>query len=345
MLSHFDRTRFEICAYTTNSVEDKKTLIFKALFDSYKSLVGLSDEEAANLIHADGVQILIDLSGHTALNRLTVFAYKPAPVQASWLGYFASTGVKEIDYLIGDPYVTPPHEESHFCEIIKRLPETYFCFTPPDVDVQVKTLPAVNNGFITFGCFNNFTKVNETVISLWARILHSVEGSKIFMKTGQLKDPAVVAETIALFAKYGAPAERLLFEGESSLKEYFESYNKVDIALDPFPFPGGTTSAQALWMGVPVLTIKGNRFISHNGETIAHNSGQGEWIAENEDDYLAKAIRFASDIPALARLRSGLRTQVLASPLFDAQRFARNFETAMLEIWENYRQSRTGNQA
>lgn len=340
VLSNLDCTKLELYAYTNNLHQDDLTLRMKKGFASYKSLVGLTDRAAANFIHGDGVQILIDLSGHSALNRLPLFALKPAPVQASWLGYCGTTGLREIDYVIGDPFVTPTHEENHFLEKIRRLPECYFCFTPPDFAIEVGGLPALKKGYVTFGCFNNFSKINESVIDLWAKVLHAVDQSRLFLKAGQLASPEVVRETIASFGSRGIPPERLDFEGLTTLQHYFESYNKIDIALDPFPFPGGATSAQALWMGVPVLTRKGRRFVSHNGETIAHNAGLSGWVAEDENDYVQKAVRFSSDLPALAKLRAKLRAQVLASPLFDARRFARNFETALFEIWEDYKEGR-----
>lgn len=337
VLSSFDRSKLELFAYTASAYEDSITNRLKNYFHSYKSFLGLSDVECANLVYSDSVNILIDLSGHTAGNRLPVFAIKPAPIQISWLGYSGTTGVPEIDYVLGDPYVTPPDEECHFSEKVKRLSETYYCFTPPKADIQIYDLPALTSGRITFGCFNNFTKVSADVISLWAKVLSQVDGSQLFLKAKQLSEPRVVEDTRALLRSLGVSSERLLIEGPSNRVEYLSSYNKVDIALDPFPYPGGTTSVEALWMGVPVLTKKGNSFIAHNGETIAHNSGQADWIAEDEADYIAKAIHFSSDLQALAKLRSGLRAQVLASPLFDAERFARNFEKAMFEIWEDYK--------
>ena len=342
-LDKLDSKKFNVIAYTNHSQQDFVTLRLRSFFSCFQEIFRFNDEETANLIHSDNLNILIDLSGHTAFNRLPVFAYRPAPIQISWLGYCASTGVEEIDFIIGDPYVTPQIEEVHFSERIKRLPETYLCFTPPDVDVQPNDLPAIKNGYVTFGCFSNFTKVNRSVIELWAKILLAVDGSKLFLKAAQLGDSYVIAETVALFAFFGVTSERLIFEGRTDKISYFKSYNRIDIVLDPFPFPGATTSAQALWMGVPVLTKKGNRFISHNGETIAHNSGQADWIAENDSDYIEKAIRFSSNIQGLAKLRSGLRAQVLASPLFDADRFARNFEKAMLEIWEDYSSGKQNN--
>ena len=336
VISNLDKNRVELIAYANNSYEDQLTFRFKIAFCSFKSIAGLDDEEAARLIHSDGVQILIDLSGHTALNRLPVFAYKPAPVQVSWLGYCGTTGLSEIDYILGDSYVTPPSEESHFSEKIKRLPENYICMTQPDVGVEVQDLPALKNGYITFGSFNNFSKVNESVIRLWAKILLTVERSCLFLKAGQLADPKVITDTVSIFQSLGISSERLSFEGHKNRFEHFDAYNKVDIGLDTFPYNGVTTTAEALWMGVPVIAKKGSRFVAHNGETICHNTGLSDWIAQDENEYYEKAVRFSSDLRYLASLRAGLRNQVLASPLFNAERFAGNFEKAMFELWDDY---------
>ncbi len=339
-LSNLDQTKFELIGYTNNSFEDELTLRLKSFFGLYKSLVGLGDEEAAKAIYDDDVQILIDLSGHTALNRLPVFAHKPAAVQLSWLGYCGTTGVDEIDYILGDSYVTPPSEENHFSEKIKRLPENYICMTPPNVGVEVHTLSALKNGYITFGCFNNFSKVNESVIRLWARIMLQVHGSRLFLKAGQLADTSVIRDTVSMFQSLGISSERLSFEGHKNPAEHFDAYNKVDIGLDTFPYNGVTTTAEALWMGVPVLTKKGDCFVSHNGETICHHTGLSDWIAEDENDYYEKAVRFSSDFEALAKLRAGLREKILTSPLFAAERFARRFEDAMFELWSDYNMGR-----
>ena len=336
VVSNLDQSKLECIGYTNNHYEDNTTLQIKKNFSAYKSIVGINDYESAKLIHSDGVQILVDLSGHTALNRLPVFGYKPSPVQVSWLGYWATTGVAEIDYVLGDPIVTPLNEAHHFSERITRLPETYFCFSPPDYDISVTTLPALHNGYVTYGCFNNFSKINENVIALWARILTSVPGSKLYLKASQLDNSGIVQNAVNLFSEHGIAKNRLIFEGRSDRVDYLRSYNKVDITLDPFPYPGGTTSVESLWMGVPVLTKKGSFFIAHNGETIAHSSGQASWIAEDKEDYLRKAIHFSNELPYLSKLRNALRPQLLESPLLDSVKFARNFENKMYEIWESY---------
>ena len=336
VLSRIDQSKYELFAFMNNSHEDETTERLKSFFSCYNKIFGFSNMKVAEIIHSAGINILIDLSGHTALNRLPVFALKPAPVQVTWLGYFATTGVKEIDYILGDHFVIPVNEEHHFSEKIKRLPETYFCFTQPNVSLEINELPAIKNGHITFGCFNNFSKVNEEVISLWARLLIAVEGSRLFLKARQLQDPCILMRTIDTFRSLGVSSERLILEGQTSRLQYFKSYHKVDIGLDPFPYPGGTTSVESLWMGVPVITKKGKSFIAHNGETIAKNSGQEDWIALDESQYLEKAIHFSSDLKSLNDLRARLRGQILASPLFDAERFARNFELALSEMWTEY---------
>jgi protein O-GlcNAc transferase len=293
-------------------------------------------EGLARRIRADGIDILIDLAGHTAHNRLPVFAWKPAPVQIAWLGYFATTGLAAMDYILADRWVLPPEEEGGFVERPWRLPDSYYCFTPPDTPVDVNSLPSLQNGYITFGCFNKLTKVNERVIACWARILQATPGSRLFLKSKALGNPSVAADYRERFVRHGIESGRLRLEGASPREAYLAAYHAVDIALDPFPFPGGTTSVEGLWMGVPVLTLTGDRFIGHQGETILQSAGLPEWIAENEDDYVAKAAAFASDPEQLAVLRAGLRDQVLASPLFDAPRFARNLEEALRGMWRKW---------
>jgi protein O-GlcNAc transferase len=334
LLAQLDHTRVELIAYPTHGVIDELTTRIRPYFAEWKPLPGLSDEAAARLIHGDGVHVLIDLAGHTSRNRLPVFAWKPAPVQASWLGYFATTGLAEMDYLLADKNVVPHAEEGNFTEAIWRLPESYMCFTEPAHTLDVARLPALTTGYVTFGCFNNLVKMNDAVVALWARVLQAVPGSRLFLKTKQLSDSMICEATRQRFARRGISPDRLLLEGGSPRAELLAAYRKVDIALDPFPYPGGTTSVEALWMGVPVITRCGDRFLAHVGETIAHNAGLSDWIAADEDNYVAKAVTFTSDLERLNELRAGLREQVLASPLFDAPRFARNFEAALWGMWQ-----------
>ena len=299
----------------------------------WKPIYGQTDEAAANMIYADGVHILLDLSGHTADNRLPMFGYKPSPVQASWLGYFATTGLNEMDYLIGDPYVTPPEDDDQFTEKVWRLPETRWCFTPPDVDIEVSVPPAVNHGYVTFGCFNNITKFNDKVVALWTKVLNAIPNSRLLLKAKQFRDQMARESIIQRFAAHGIDSKRINLEGPEDRQKYFAAYNKIDIALDPFPFTGGTTSVESLWMGVPLVTLAGDSLISRQGVGVLMNAGLPDWIAEDEEEYVAKAVLFASDLDKLASLRAGLRSQVLASPLFDAPRFAQNIENALWAMW------------
>jgi predicted O-linked N-acetylglucosamine transferase (SPINDLY family) len=336
VLAQIDPSRMELIAYPTDYKADELTARITPYFSAWKPLVGLSDKAAAGLIHGDGIHVLLDCSGHTAKNRLPVFAWKPAPVQASWLGYSATTGLAEMDYLLGDPYVTPAGEEGHFTETVWRLPETYQCLTPPDVPLKVGPLPALSSGSITFGSFNNLVKVNDAVVTLWAKVLKAVSGSRLFLKAKQLNDPGVRDTTRQRFAAWGITPDRLVLEGTSQRAKTLEAHNRVDIILSPFPYPGVTTSAEGVWMGVPVITRRGDCFLHHMGESIAHNAGLADWIAEDDDDYVAKAIQHTADLGRLAALRNILRQQVLASPLFDAPRFARHLEAALWGMWERW---------
>ncbi|WP_411879208.1 tetratricopeptide repeat protein [Polaromonas sp. YR568] len=328
--------RLELFAYPTFTCDDETSARLRACCKSWHSVVGLSDEALAQRITEDGIDILIDLSGHTAHNRLTMFAWKPAPIQVSWLGYFATTGVAAIDYFIADPWTLPPDQEVNFSEQIWRLPETRLCFTAPAEDVAVGPLPALANGYVTFGSFNNLSKMNDAVVTLWAQVLNAVPDSRLFLKYQQLGEASVRQNTRDRFAAHGIKPERLIFESYASRSSYLATYQRVDIALDPFPFPGGTTTAEALWMGIPVLTLAGERFLSRQGFGLLMNAGLPEWIATDTRDYLARAVSHAGDLQRLASLRRGLRQQVLDSPVFDASRFARRFETALHEMWQKW---------
>lgn len=328
--------RLELSAYATQGRGDALTERIKARCSGWCSAVGASDEALARRLRDDGIDILVDLSGHTAYNRLSMFAWKPAPVQVAWLGYFATTGVAAMDYLIADPWTVPEGEESEFTEKIWRLPETRLCFTPPDVAVDVSALPASTNGYVTFGCFNNLTKVNDAVVALWARVLLAVPGSRLFLKAKQLASVSVRQSVVDRFAAHGIGSQRVVLEGPTPRSDYLSAYHRVDIALDPFPFSGGTTSAESLWMGVPVLTLTGDRFVSRQGVGLLMNAGLPEWIARDADDYVARAVASAGDLRQLAVLRQELRQRVLASALFDAPRFAGHFEAALRGMWTHW---------
>lgn len=332
-LSHLAPDAVELYAYVTGLAGDDLTARLKPRFAAWTSVAAMSDEAAARRIHDDGVHILIDLAGHTGHSRLPVFAWKPAPVQVTWLGYFATTGVAQIDYLIADPWTLPAAQEQYFSEQVWRLPSTRLCFSAPDQPVAVSRLPALASGRVTFGCFNNLSKVNDAVIALWGRLLCALPGSRLVLRSKPLAEAAERRQTAARFAAQGVDAERLVLQGPVSRAEYLAGYQDVDIALDPFPYPGGATTAEALWMGVPVLTLAGEHFLSRQGVGLMTNAGLADWVAHGPEDYLARALRHAADLPALAALRSRLREQVLASPLFDGAAFARALQEALQAMW------------
>lgn len=338
-LCQLDPTRIELIGYPTHHAEDGLTARIRPCFSAWKPISGLGDKAAANLIHADGVHILVDLSGHTAHNRLPVFAWKPAPVQASWLGYCATTGTAAMDYYIADFWTLPEAEEVNFTEEIWRLPKGYLCFAPPDMNLTVSPPPVLHNGYCTFGSYNDLTKINDTVIALWARILSAVPGSQLLLKAKQLGDSSVQERISEQFASQNIAGDRLLLEGMiADREEHLASYRRIDIALDPFPYNGVTTSAEALWMGVPVLTCAGDRFLSRQGIGLLTSVGLADWIAADAEDYVAKAVAHATNLERLVSLRAHLRQQALASPLFDAPGFARNFADALWGMWQTWLQ-------
>ena len=335
--------RLEFIAYSNHPCSDALTARIRASCHGWHSVARLPDEALAQLIRSDGIDILIDLAGHTAHNRLPLFAWKPAPVQVTWLGYLGTTGVAAMDYLVADPWTLPQSEEAHFTEEIWRLPQTYLCFTRPEADVQVASLPALTNGYITFGCFNNLNKMNDTVLALWARVLLAVPGSRLFLKAKQFGEAAVRQMVVNRFFAHGIDAGRLVLEGTvASRAEHLAAYNRVDIALDPFPYPGIATSVEGLWMGVPMLTLGGDRFLSRQGVGLLMNAGLPEWIAADPDDYLARAVSHTGDLQRLAALREGLRQQMLDSPLFDAPAFADHFEAALRGMWTRWCHQKQG---
>jgi len=334
VLSHLDRSRIEPIAYSNGLQSDELTVRIKPRFAAWNHVADMSDEALARAIRDDRIDILVDLSGHTGRNRLPMFAWRPAPVQVSWLGYFATTGLAEIDYVLADPHVVPPDEASQYVEQIWRLPDCYLCFTLPDVRVPVAPLPALANGYVTFGCFNNHKKLNDGVIALWSRLLRAIPDARLMLKNHQLSEAVIRSETIARFAAHGIDANRLVLEGPSTREGYFDAYRHVDIALDPFPYPGGTTSVEGLWMGVPVVARRGDRFLAHLGEMVVRTVGLDEWIAADDEDYLARAIAFARDLRSLEGLRASLRERVERSPLTDAERFAAHLATAFEQMWQ-----------
>ena len=272
-LKELSNKDFELVAYSTADRKDEFSSFFRPLFYKWHSVEKKSDEEIVKQIFNDGIHILMDLQGHSANNRLTVFFYKPAPIQATWLGQ-GSSGIPEIDYFVGSPHTTPKNEEKNYVEKIIRLPEISQCFTPPNFDIKISNLPALKNNYITFGCFNKLSKVNSKVITLWSKILLSIPNSKILLKNKDLDNKKIFENICQSFKKEKINKDRLILLGESKTRrELLETYNKIDIALDPFPFQGNTSTCESAWMGVPVISLKGNRSCSRMSHSINLNLG------------------------------------------------------------------------
>lgn len=338
ILQYLDPQSVSLHAYANQPEKDSLSDKLALYFDSWSMVQEHTDDELAVQINRDKIDILVDLAGHTAGNRLSVFTGKPAPIQVTWLGYPNTTGLRSMDYIIADPITVPRHDEKFYSEKVWRLPDSYICFTPPDMDLKVNPLPAVQNGYITFGSFNNPVKLNDTVMDSWARILLAVPNSILLIRLRQGLD-RTASQCNAFrqrFASHGVDPSRLHFEGTvASRYELINAYKKIDIALDPFPYNGTTTTCEAAWMGVPTLTMSMPRGIySYNGELIMKSVGLGEWATNSVKGYIATAIQMTSDIDQLAKTRSGLRSRLLASPLCDAPRFADNLQNAFREMWQ-----------
>ena len=265
-----------------------------------------------------------------------MFAWKPAPVQASWLGYFATTGVAEIDYLLADSVGVPEDQRGQFTEAICYLPDTRLCFTAPRHDIAVTALPAATNNAITFGCFQRLPKVGEVVLATWAKILAALPTARLRMQCKQLGEAAQVDLFKQQLQQHGIDPARVAMHGDTSYEDYLLAHADIDMILDTFPYPGGTTTCEALWLGVPTLTLAGDSLLGRQGASLLTAAGLADWVASSEEDYIARALTFAGELTKLATLRAGLREQVLSSPVFDAPRFARNFEAALWGMWQRH---------
>ncbi|HSV53985.1 MAG TPA: tetratricopeptide repeat protein [Burkholderiaceae bacterium] len=329
-----DKGALALYGYSTKQGEDTVTARLKTNLAAWRSLVGLTAAEAAARIAADGIHILIDLSGHTSHNRLDVFALSPAPVQVTWLGIPATTALRRIGFMLTDRYNSLAGDEASFSERLWTLPESWFCYVPLDPAPEVSSLPALANGQVTFGSFNSMTKINDAVVRTWAGILQAVPDARLVLRNWQLNDAAMVQLMLRRFAAHGIAADRLQLEGPIvSLADHLAQYGKIDIALDPFPFVGGTTSTEALFMGVPVLSMRGTGRMLRLGESLLQHVGLPEWIAPDEKTYVAKAVAFSSELAHLGALRAELRGRMQATSLLDGARFGRQFGDTLWALW------------
>lgn len=334
-LEHLHEDMFEIYCYTTGKKHDYITNRINQAADHWRSVVGYNDEIIAGMIEKDEIDILVELSGHAADNRLRTITMEPAPVIVKWVGgLFNTTGLESVDYLITDWHESPKGEEEFYTEKLVRLPDDYICYMPPVYAPDVGSLPYENNTFITFGCFNNPSKVNNEILECWARILNRLPESRLFLKSKQYETDELKNRIIAQMQEAGISSDRLLFRGETNHKEHLECYNQVDIALDPWPYSGGVTTCEALWMGVPVITKPGPTFAGRHSATHLHNAGFPHWVVDSWDEYINTVQGLAENVKQLADLRRTLRNRVAESPLCDARRFAAHLSKAFREMWK-----------
>lgn len=341
VLASHDREYYEIFCYANQSFGDDLTDRLRKNSNQWRTIFGWNDDSVAELIREDGIDILIDLSGHTARNRLLVFGKKPAPVQATWAGYVGTTGLSAMDYLISDPCETPEGTDHWYRESVVRLPDCYVCFTPPEYAPPVAPPPARKNGYLTFGCFNNLAKLNRPVMDLWLRLLQEIPNARLVLATKALGDPAMRNRFRQIFVG-GGVSDRVDFSGMVPHPDLLARYGEVDIALDPFPYSGGLTTLESLWMGVPVITLGGDRFASRHSLSHLTAVGLPEFIVTDQEAYLAKAVSLAHDLSHLESIRAGLREQMKSSPLCDAPRFTHNLEEAYRSMWRRWCEGQQG---
>ena len=333
VITRHDRARFEAYCYSGRPNEDYIGHRIKSHAKVFRRTVDMSADHLIQCIRDDGIDVLIDLAGHTAGNQLHVLAHKPAPVQATWAGYVGTTGLKAMDWLIADRFHVPPELERYHSERVYRMPNGYICYEPFIHAPSVGPLPALRHGCVTFCSFPNPAKINPGTIAVWARILNAVPGSRLRLRYKWLDAAGNLTRIHDGFAAHGIPAERVLIEGGGDHLAMMNSYNDSDIGLDTFPYSGGLTTCEALWMGVPVVTAPADRFEGRHSFSHLSNAGVTETTARDLDHYVELAVELARDLPRLADMRLNLRPRMAASPLCDADRFVRDLEAAFLTMW------------
>lgn len=338
ILFEHDQVQFEVFCYSDVLVHDEMTKRMQGYAGHWRNISGLSDEQTACMIRNDGIDILIDLAGHTGYNRILLFAHKPAPILVTWIGYPNTTGLPTMDYRIVDALTDPPGMTDPFCtEELIRLPDTFLCYQPDRDSPDVQNAPAIESGHITFGSFNKISKITPEVIALWSDILKATPGSKLLIKAKGINDKGPRRYIIESFKKEGVAEEQLiLMSREPSITGHLGVYNKVDIALDTFPYNGTTTTCEAMWMGVPVITLEGNKHVSRVGVSLLSSAGISGLISKTPDEYVKIAVALAKDVDRLKSLRNGLRERMKSSPITDSVRFTRNLETCYRRMWKKW---------
>lgn len=334
VLAELDKERFRIHVYYNNVVEDAMSTKLRSLCHAWHGVAAMSDEELESLVRAEEIDILLDLSGHTAGNRLPVFARKPAPVQASWIGYPATTGLDAMDYYLADRFMAPPGEDDPWLtEKIVRLPA--ICRFVPEPDAPpANALPAMTAGVFTFASFNRPEKLGDTVLALWARALAAVPHARLLL--GAIYNDETLVALTRRFEALGVGSDRLVFRRQADVLAYLRLHHEVDLILDAFPYSGGTTSAHAIWMGVPSLTLTGASMSSRQTATLLQHLGLPQFVAKNENQFVANAVYWTTHLDELNGIRTSLRERILNSPLLDAKPVARGVERAFFAMWQRW---------
>jgi predicted O-linked N-acetylglucosamine transferase (SPINDLY family) len=325
-----DRRQIEVVAYSDVTTPDTVTRLVREHVDRWRDVAVLGDEQLADAVRADGIDVFVDLAAHSGRNRLLTFARKPAPVQITYLAYCSTTGVDAIDYRVTDRFLDPPTEPSHYVESSLHLPRCYWCYSAPPLADSARPTTEREAGPPTFGCLNNFAKVSGVTLELWTRLLRRVPEARllVYARTDAHRERVRAALRAA-----GLGESRAAFVGYQSLADYLATYRQIDVGLDPYPYGGGTTTCDALWMGVPVVSLAGRTAVSRAGSTLLANVGLERLVARDEEQYVERAAALLRDPAALAGLRRELRRRVESSPLMDAAQFARDIEDEFRTAW------------
>jgi len=334
VLKNHDKEKFTVFGYSNNRFPDETTRRLRSLCDVWRETASLSDSQLAEMIRDDNINILIDLAGYTGSSRVLVMVHKPAPVQITWLGYPNTTGLEAVDYRITDAIADPPELTDHlYTEKQLRLPGSFICYQAPKKYPEVANPPCQVNGWVTFGSFNNLGKISDALLSSWSHILKAVPNAKLLLKNPGLSSQQSCATIMAKFDSLGIDSERILLRGNDLHRyEHLSRYGEIDIALDTFPYNGTTTTCEALWMGVPVVTFAGDSHRARVGASILHNINKPELVGKNSDDYIRIAAELASNPQRIANYRLSLREEFARSVLMDARRFMKNLEECLSSL-------------
>ena len=333
LLDGHNHREMEIYGYGCVELPDAITDHLQSKFDHYRNIYGQTDEDVVDLITHDRIDILVDLTGHTGNNRLTVFAQKPAPVQVTYLGYPDTTGMSAIDYRLTDSLTNPPQSQQFYTEKLIALPGTFACYKPPEYAPPLTPLPAEKNGFVTFGSFNNGCKMHPFIMSLWVQILNANQNSRLLLRFKGGNDRTLREYYFNQFEQLGTARDRVDIDGWKSPAEHLQMYSQVDIALDTFPLNGHTTTCEALWMGVPTMSLVGQCHPSRFGLSVLSCLGLDFFASSAHQDYVAKAAALAQNRPALANIRNSMRARMATGGLCCAKAFAKNVEAEYRKMW------------